>query len=71
MHLTVLGCRSGMPADGQASSGYLVETARSLALTHFACGDASWLSNLHATAASAFDGPIRLVRGGDRVSVGE
>jgi ribonuclease BN (tRNA processing enzyme) len=26
MQLTVLGCRSGMPADGQASSGYLVET---------------------------------------------
>lgn len=25
MELTVLGCRSGMPADGQASSGYLVE----------------------------------------------
>ncbi|MCE0764866.1 MBL fold metallo-hydrolase [Pseudonocardia kujensis] len=26
MRLTVLGCRSGMPAEGQASSGYLVET---------------------------------------------
>lgn len=26
MQLTVLGCRSGMPAEGQASSGYLVET---------------------------------------------
>ena len=26
MQLTVLGCRSGMPADGQASSGYLVES---------------------------------------------
>ncbi|MGP4016911.1 MBL fold metallo-hydrolase [Saccharopolyspora sp. 5N708] len=24
MELTILGCRSGMPADGQASSGYLV-----------------------------------------------
>lgn len=24
MQLTVLGCRAGMPADGQASSGYLV-----------------------------------------------
>jgi ribonuclease BN (tRNA processing enzyme) len=24
MRLTVLGCRAGMPADGQASSGYLV-----------------------------------------------
>ncbi|MGC0417173.1 MBL fold metallo-hydrolase [Embleya sp. AB8] len=27
MQLTVLGCRSGMPADGQASSGYLVTSA--------------------------------------------
>lgn len=27
MHLTVLGCRSGMPADGQASSGYLVTSS--------------------------------------------
>jgi ribonuclease BN (tRNA processing enzyme) len=27
MQLTVLGCRSGMPSDGQASSGYLVTTA--------------------------------------------
>jgi ribonuclease BN (tRNA processing enzyme) len=26
MQLTVLGCRSGMPADGQPSSGYLVES---------------------------------------------
>jgi ribonuclease BN (tRNA processing enzyme) len=26
MQLTVLGCRAGMPADGQPSSGYLVET---------------------------------------------
>ena len=26
VRLTVLGCRSGMPAEGQASSGYLVET---------------------------------------------
>lgn len=26
MQLTVLGCRSGSPADGQPSSGYLVET---------------------------------------------
>ncbi|WP_432855258.1 MBL fold metallo-hydrolase [Amycolatopsis sp. CA-161197] len=44
--------------------------AHSLALTHFASGDGSWLENLRATAASAFDGPIRLVRGGERVSVG-
>ncbi|HEX3778392.1 MAG TPA: MBL fold metallo-hydrolase [Pseudonocardiaceae bacterium] len=27
MQLTILGCRSGSPADGQPSSGYLVETA--------------------------------------------
>ena len=26
MLLTVLGCRSGMPADGQPSAGYLVQT---------------------------------------------
>ncbi len=26
MHLTVLGCRSGMPAGGQSSSGYMVST---------------------------------------------
>jgi hypothetical protein len=24
----VLGCRAGMPADGQASSGYLITIAR-------------------------------------------
>ena len=27
MQITVLGCRAGMPADGQPSSGYLVRTA--------------------------------------------
>ncbi|MEV0068508.1 MBL fold metallo-hydrolase [Amycolatopsis sp. NPDC050768] len=43
--------------------------ARSLALTHFASGEASWLEQLRTSAASAFDGPIRLVRGGDRISV--
>ncbi|OLT14352.1 MBL fold metallo-hydrolase [Pseudonocardia sp. CNS-139] len=32
MRLTVLGCRSGVPADGQASSGYLVEAAGTLLL---------------------------------------
>jgi hypothetical protein len=26
MELLVLGCHAGMPASGQASSGYLVET---------------------------------------------
>ena len=26
MHVTILGCRSGMPANGQPSSGYLVAT---------------------------------------------
>lgn len=26
MRVTILGCRAGMPADGQASSGYLVTT---------------------------------------------
>ena len=32
MLLTVLGCRSGMPAGGAASSGYLLETASSRVL---------------------------------------
>ena len=32
MQLTVLGCRSGMPADGQPSSGYLVEAGSTVLL---------------------------------------
>jgi ribonuclease BN (tRNA processing enzyme) len=32
MQLTVLGCRAGMPADGQPSSGYLVEAGSTVLL---------------------------------------
>ncbi|TNC24153.1 MBL fold metallo-hydrolase [Amycolatopsis alkalitolerans] len=44
MRLTVLGCRSGMPADGQASSGYLVETASAQILLDCGPGIATALS---------------------------
>ncbi|HVW40140.1 MAG TPA: MBL fold metallo-hydrolase [Amycolatopsis sp.] len=44
MQLTVLGCRSGMPADGQASSGYLVETASARLLLDCGPGIATALS---------------------------
>ncbi|WP_037360954.1 MBL fold metallo-hydrolase [Amycolatopsis orientalis] len=44
MQLTVLGCRSGMPADGQASSGYLVETASAKLLLDCGPGIAAALS---------------------------
>lgn len=44
MELTVLGCRSGMPADGQASSGYLVTTAGSTVLLDCGPGVATALS---------------------------
>lgn len=44
MQVTVLGCRSGMPADGQASSGYLVETASARVLLDCGPGIATALS---------------------------
>lgn len=44
MQLTVLGCRSGMPADGQASSGYLVEAGPSTVLLDCGPGVATVLS---------------------------
>jgi ribonuclease BN (tRNA processing enzyme) len=44
MQLTVLGCRAGMPADGQASSGYLVETASARLLLDCGPGIATALS---------------------------
>lgn len=52
MQLTILGCRSGMPADGQASSGYLVETASTQLLLD--CGPGI------ATALSAVTDPTAL-----------
>ncbi|MFI5606893.1 MBL fold metallo-hydrolase [Amycolatopsis sp. NPDC051903] len=45
--------------------------ARALALTHFACIDAPWLAHLRSDAASAYDGPIRLVAAGERFAVGD
>jgi ribonuclease BN (tRNA processing enzyme) len=44
MQLTVLGCRAGMPADGQPSSGYLVETAGARLLLDCGPGTAVALS---------------------------
>jgi len=44
MWLTVLGCRSGMPADGQASSGYLVTTPGGALLLDCGPGVATALS---------------------------
>jgi ribonuclease BN (tRNA processing enzyme) len=44
MELTVLGCRSGMPADGQASSGYLVTTGPNTVLLDCGPGVATALS---------------------------
>lgn len=49
MQLTVLGCRAGMPADGQPSSGYLVDTETTRVLLD--CGPGI------ATALSALAGP--------------
>ena len=44
MRLTVLGCRAGMPADGQASSGYLVDTGTTKILLDCGPGIATALS---------------------------
>ena len=52
MQLTVLGCRSGMPADGQASSGYLVRAGATTLLLD--CGPGV------ATAYSAATTPAEL-----------
>ncbi|SDD34829.1 MBL fold metallo-hydrolase [Actinokineospora iranica] len=46
MQLTILGCRSGSPADGQASSGYLVETGRTRLLLDCGPGIATALSGV-------------------------
>jgi ribonuclease BN (tRNA processing enzyme) len=46
MRLTVLGCRAGMPADGQASSGYLLESGRSRLLLDCGPGIAAALSSV-------------------------
>ncbi|MGF7234547.1 MAG: MBL fold metallo-hydrolase [Frankia sp.] len=46
MRLTVLGCRSGMPADGQASSGYLVDSGSTRLLLDCGPGVAAALSGV-------------------------
>lgn len=46
MHFTVLGCRSGMPADGQASSGYMVSAGNAAILLDCGPGIALALSSL-------------------------
>ncbi|WP_433559438.1 MBL fold metallo-hydrolase [Pseudonocardia xinjiangensis] len=51
MQLTVLGCRSGMPADGQPSSGYLVEAGPTTLLLDCGPGIVTALSAVAAPAA--------------------
>ncbi|MBL7500526.1 MBL fold metallo-hydrolase [Frankia sp. CNm7] len=46
MRLTVLGCRQGMPADGQASSSYLVSTTSARILLDCGPGAATALSSV-------------------------
>ncbi|SNQ51491.1 Beta-lactamase domain protein [Frankia canadensis] len=46
MRLTVLGCRQGMPADGQPSSSYLVETGSARLLLDCGPGAATALSSV-------------------------
>lgn len=48
MQLTVLGCRAGMPADGQPSSGYLVDVGTTRILLDCGPGVATALSALAA-----------------------
>lgn len=50
MRLTVLGCRAGMPVDGQASSGYLLETGTSRLLLDCGPGIATALSSVSRPA---------------------
>ncbi|MBL7493599.1 MBL fold metallo-hydrolase [Frankia sp. AgB1.9] len=46
MRLTVLGCRQGMPADGQASSSYMVSTGSARILLDCGPGAATALSSI-------------------------
>ncbi|HYZ52366.1 MAG TPA: MBL fold metallo-hydrolase [Streptosporangiaceae bacterium] len=46
MRITILGCRSGMPADGQASSGYLVATDAATVLLDCGPGVATALGSV-------------------------
>jgi ribonuclease BN (tRNA processing enzyme) len=56
VELEVLGCRAGMPADGQASSGYLVTTEASRLLLDCGPGVATALSA--AGGAAGLDGIV-------------
>jgi ribonuclease BN (tRNA processing enzyme) len=56
MQLTVLGCLAGMPADGQPSSGYLVNTGTTRILLDCGPGIATALSAL--TAADSIDAVV-------------
>lgn len=56
MHLTILGCRAGMPAGGQASSGYLVTSAATTVLLDCGPGVATVLSSI--APAGQLDGVI-------------
>lgn len=50
MRMTILGCRSGMPADGQPSSGYLVATEAAKVLLDCGPGIATALGRVAAPA---------------------
>jgi ribonuclease BN (tRNA processing enzyme) len=51
VNLTILGCRAGMPADGQASSGYLVTDATTTLLLDCGPGIATALSAVGSATA--------------------
>jgi ribonuclease BN (tRNA processing enzyme) len=50
VRMTILGCRAGMPADGQPSSGYLVTTAGAKILLDCGPGIATALGHVAAPA---------------------
>ena len=54
--MTILGCRAGMPAGGQASSGYLVTSATTTVLLDCGPGVATALSSI--APAGQLDGVI-------------
>lgn len=56
MHMTVLGCRAGMPADGQPSSGYLVDSTSTRVLLD--CGPGVALSLSAHAAADTLDAVV-------------
>ncbi|WP_236794660.1 MBL fold metallo-hydrolase [Amycolatopsis sp. GM8] len=44
---------------------------KELALTHFTCTERHWLQHLRDDAASEYTGPIRIVRAGERIRLGD